>query len=427
MDATAPEPDDAPRDTGDDEPADFGRLADDYVFVQRLARGGLAVVDLARDRRSGRHVAIKRVHASFADDPETVTRFAREAGIVATLDHPSIVRTLAVKQPDDHTLAIVMQYVPWPTLRSVLARVGPFPIERARRVLAEMGAALRYAHERGIVHRDVKPENIFLHERSARSLLSDFGSARPIRGPEHNVTLNGSAIGTPTYMSPEQIDGLAVDGRSDLYSLGLVGWELLTGERPWEGESLYRVLYNQKHERLPSLAMLRADVPASLLFAVEGLLPKDRAARWPDAGAFLDQLLREEPTVHPVTGPSVADAPGAAGAAGAAGAWETAADNDGDDELDDAAWARGRASDVHAPTVRIATTSAARAPAGRPIGRGGRRGLLTAALVVASLAVVGGLHQSRARATADRVRAMDSLVASIRGGELADRAADPVP
>ena len=285
-------------------PAEFGHLAEEYDFLRVLARGAVAEVYLARDRDTGRHVAIKRIRAQLSDDPETVARFAREARIVAGLDHPGIVRTLAVQRPEPGTLAIVMQYVPWPTLRTLLAEEGPLPFERATAILRHLASALRYAHARGIVHRDVKPDNVFVHPPTDRTLLADFGSARPIAA-DVPVTLTGAAIGTPTYMSPEQIAGRPLDGRSDLYSLGLVGWEMLSGERPWEGEGLYGVLHRQQHEALPSLADLRPRIPASLLFAVDGLLPKAPEQRWPDADAFLAALLRERPVHRTAAGAAV--------------------------------------------------------------------------------------------------------------------------
>src|SRR4029077_2403464 len=127
--------------------------------------------------------------------------------------------------------------------------------------------------------RDVKPENIFVDATRRRALLSDFGSARTI-DTESGITLVGGALGERQHISPEQIDGYKVDGRSDIYSLGVLGWELLTGRRPWAGESLYGVIYKQKHEELPRITSLRPRVPANLLFAIEGALVKDKEGRW---------------------------------------------------------------------------------------------------------------------------------------------------
>ena len=181
-----------------------------------------------------------------------------------------------------------MQIVPGRTLREILNEKGAWTFERADRVLRDVAGALAHAHERGIVHRDVKPENIFIDETSGRAMLSDFGVARSIES-DSQLTATGTAIGTPSYMSPEQIDGTELDGRSDLYSLGLVGWEMLTGRRPWEGESLYSVIYKQKREELQPIEELRPDTPNRLIYLVEGAMQKSPADRWSGAAEFVER------------------------------------------------------------------------------------------------------------------------------------------
>src|SRR5690606_3012966 len=138
-------------------------------------------------------------------------------------------------------------------------------------------------------HRDIKPENIYLDTEAGRSLLSDFGIARNFES-DASLTIAGTALGTPAYMSPEQIDGLDLDGRSDLYSLGMVAYEMLTGQQPWAGHNLYAIIYNQKHEELPPISEFRRDVPLYLQHAIEGLLRKEREQRWSDAAQFISQL-----------------------------------------------------------------------------------------------------------------------------------------
>ena len=223
-------------------PDDLDELADDYALLGELGRGGSAVVYLARDRTLDREVAIKVVHprpTSPDDDP--VARLAREARTVAQLQHPHIVTVYAVRRLRSGGLALVLQYVPGTTLKTVIQRDGPLAPERCERILRDVAQALAYAHARGVIHRDVKPENIFLDGATGQALLADFGIAR---SDEHDsMTLTGMAIGTPFYMSPEQVEGAPLDGRSDLYSLGLVAWEMLTGRRPWDGESLYLVIW----------------------------------------------------------------------------------------------------------------------------------------------------------------------------------------
>ena len=268
---------------------DLDRLAEDYELLHELGAGGMAAVYLARERITERLVAIKVLRGRYERDEEALSRFAREARMLATLDHPNIVRTYAVRRLGDPTLAIVMRYVPGETLRHVLRAEGSLAVETAERVLRDVAEALGYAHEHGIVHRDVKPENIFMEEGTGRALLSDFGLARPVEG-DTELTMVGTAIGTPTYMSPEQIDGTPIDRRSDIYSLGLVGWEMLAGRRPWEGSNLYSVIYKQKHEELPSLGELRPDAPQRLRLAIEGSLRKDPDARWPSVRELLARL-----------------------------------------------------------------------------------------------------------------------------------------
>ena len=263
-------------------------LDSDYEVLGELGRGATAVVYRARDRELGRDVAIKVIRPKFADDEETVARLAREARTVAQLQHPSIVTLYAVRRLRDGGLALVMQLVPGRTLRDILNDRGPLTFERVDRVLRDVAAALGHAHHRGIVHRDVKPENIFIDETTGRALLSDFGVARSLE-PDSRLTATGTAIGTPSYMSPEQIDGTELDGRSDVYSLGLVGWEMLTGRRPWDGESLYSVIYKQKREELPALDELRPDTPDRLVYLVEGATRKAPSDRWASADQFLEQ------------------------------------------------------------------------------------------------------------------------------------------
>jgi len=266
-------------------------LNEEYEFLGELGRGGMAVVYRARERALEREVAVKVVRPRFHTDEEAVARLAREARTVAQLEHPNIVSLHAIKRLNNG-LALVMQIVPGQTLKSALAG-GPLPAERAEAVLRDIARALAYAHRCGVVHRDVKPENIFLDEITGRALLSDFGVARSIT-ENTELTATGTAIGTPTYMSPEQIDGGALDGRSDLYALGMVGWEMLSGHRPWAGESLYSVIYRQKHDPLPALDSIRPDLPQRLQYLVEGLMHKRPEERWPSAARFLALLTTDD-------------------------------------------------------------------------------------------------------------------------------------
>src|SRR5688572_990425 len=254
----------------------FPELDAEYEILGELGRGGTAVVYRALERELGRDVAIKVVRSN--DDAEAVARLAREAKLVAALRHPNVVPLLGIKHLKDG-LALIMQHVPGRTLKRAIREDGPLPIPFVEHVLREIASALDYAHKRhGIIHRDIKPENIYLDEDDELALLSDFGIARTTQG-ESTLTLVGTALGTPTYMSPEQIDGSLLDGRSDLYSLGLVAYEMLTGQQPWAGCNLYTIIYKQKNEELPAVTNFRKDVPSYLLRAIESLLRKDAAQR----------------------------------------------------------------------------------------------------------------------------------------------------
>jgi alpha-tubulin suppressor-like RCC1 family protein len=268
---------------------DLSDLDGEYELLAELGRGGSAVVYRARDRLLGRDGAIKVVRGrGGVVDEEQIARLAREARMVAQLEHPLIVRVHAVR-PIADGLALVMQWVPGQTLKQRIAEEGPLPIAEAESVLHDIATALAFAHQHGVIHRDVKPENIFLDVQHRRALLSDFGIAHS-REFESRLTMDGTAIGTPAYMAPEQIDGATADARSDVYSLGLVAWEMLTGRQPWDGETLYNVIYHQKHDALPSMDTLRDGIPERLQYIVERAMQKRPAARWAGAEGMLAQL-----------------------------------------------------------------------------------------------------------------------------------------
>ncbi len=280
--------------------AGLAELADQYELLAELGRGGSAVVFRARDRRLQREVALKAVRLAPAlgarERAVEIARLAREARTTARLDHPHIVTVYAVHELRDG-LAVAMQHVPGRSLKQLLAGEGALDPSRAVRLVGEVASALAYAHAHGVVHRDVKPENIFVEGASGRALLADFGAARAGEA-DVRVTRTGATVGTPAYMSPEQIDGGPVDGRADLYSLGLVAWEALTGRRPWEGAGLYQVLHHQKHDQLPPIGAVRPaelpPVPLAVEYVVARLLEKRPAARWASAEVVASQLA------HPV-------------------------------------------------------------------------------------------------------------------------------
>ena len=253
----------------------------------------MGVVYLARERASARPVAIKLLDARHAADAEATRRFTREARTAASLRHPRIVRTLAIEELAGDAIAIVSEYVPGTTLRTLLRQRAPLPFDRAAALLRDVASALAHAHRFRIVHRDVKPENIFVEASHGHALLADFGIARKLDRTldvDSFVTSTETAFGTPAYMAPEQIAAQEVDERADVFSLGLVGWEMLTGVRPWEGETLYSILHKQQHEQLPALAELIPEIPVYLMVAIEGAIAKRREARWRNGEDFLSRL-----------------------------------------------------------------------------------------------------------------------------------------
>jgi serine/threonine protein kinase len=267
-------------------------LDGDFELLREIGRGATAVVYLLRDRTLDRDVAMKVIRASFGADQDALARLHREARLVAQLTHPNIVKLYGTHSLSDGSFALLMEHVPGRNLKEILREEGAFSPRRAVEVLKDVGSALAYAHRRRIVHRDVKPENIYIDEEVGAARLADFGVARPW-DQDARLTLPGASLGTPAYMSPEQIDGAEVDGRTDVYSLGLVGYELLLGQHPWEGENVFTIIYRQKHDklRMDVLGLGEHPVLAGLL---EKALEKDPTKRWESAAAFLEELIKAE-------------------------------------------------------------------------------------------------------------------------------------
>ncbi len=260
-----------------------GRYAIDTV----LGHGGMATVVRARDLTTGDLVALKAVRGDLVSDEETMQRAEREAEVATDLRHDRIVAVHDVHRLEPRGLVMVMELMVDGTLKERVKR-GPVPMDTALQVLSDIASALAYAHERGVVHRDLKPDNVFLDNGGSRAKLGDFGIARVTTG--HTLTVTCTIIGTPAYMSPEQIRGERVDLRSDLYSFGVVAWHLLTGAEPWSGESLVTVMHKQQHEALPSLRGLRLDVVPTVADVVEWCLRKDPRDRPASAREVLRAL-----------------------------------------------------------------------------------------------------------------------------------------
>jgi len=261
-------------------------LAGRYVLERRLGYGGMGVVYLARELRLDRRVAIKLLPPERAVQPSARERFLREARTAAQLSHPGIVPIFAVHEVSDFVY-FAMAYVDGDTLGRRVRQRGPMPYDRAARLLEEVARALGYAHDRGVVHRDVKPDNILLDLATGRALVSDFGIARVgssvTTGPQR-------VVGTAEFMSPEQVLGERVDPRSDLYSLGVVGFFALSGELPFVGPDDMTVLARQVSDPPPPLASVAPGVPPRLAEAIDRCLAKDPGARFPNAEALATAL-----------------------------------------------------------------------------------------------------------------------------------------
>ena len=252
----------------------------------------MGAVHLARDLTLDRLVAVKELPAEFASDPSLRERFLREVRMAASFSHPNIVPVYAVEE-DGESLAFVMGFVEGESLADRVRRAGPLSAREAVRLLLDVAYALAYAHGRGVVHRDIKPDNIMIERATGRALLMDFGVARSIStapSAQAGMTRVGEVVGTPEYMSPEQATGEEIDGRSDLYSLGLTAHFAVTGDIAFSGDSAARILVRQLTEVLPPLATVRPDLPPALADAIDKCLAKEREARYADAAALIDAL-----------------------------------------------------------------------------------------------------------------------------------------
>jgi len=260
-----------------------------YRIVRHLARGGMAEVYLAHDELLDRPVAVKVLFPELVRDPSLVERFRREAQSVARLNHPNIVSVYDFGQ-DEGAFYIVMEYVAGRTLGDIIRAEGPMAPSRAIAIAADVAAGLDAAHREGIVHRDVKPANVLVSQGDGVVKVADFGIARATDSRE-DLTMPGMVIGTATYLSPEQAQGRAVDQRSDVYSLGMVLFEMLTGRAPFRGDGATEIAARQRSEALPLPSVDNPAVSPALDAAVASALALDPARRPPSAAAFRAELL----------------------------------------------------------------------------------------------------------------------------------------
>ena len=252
-----------------------------YRIARKLGGGGMADVYLAEDQELGRRVAVKILHERYANDEQFVERFRREATHAAGLSHPNIV-SIYDRGETNGSYFIVMEYVEGRTLKELIRSLGPCPIQRAIAYTRQILAALRYAHRNGVIHRDIKPHNVIVdHEGVVK--VTDFGIAR---AGASQMTEEGAIIGTAQYLSPEQARGAPVDQTSDLYSTGVVLYELLTAQTPFSGETPVEIAMKHLTEVPEPPSELRPQVSEDLDLVVLRALAKEPSERYPSAAAM---------------------------------------------------------------------------------------------------------------------------------------------
>src|SRR6516225_1741342 len=269
-------------------------LSDRYELGEILGFGGMSEVHLARDVRLHRDVAVKVLRADLARDPSFYLRFRREAQNAAALNHPSIVAVYDTGEAETATGPlpyIVMEYVDGVTLRDIVHTDGPLPAKRAIEIIADACQALNFSHQNGIIHRDVKPANIMINTTNAVKVM-DFGIARAIADSGNSVTQTAAVIGTAQYLSPEQARGEPVDARSDVYSLGCVLYEILTGEPPFTGDSPVAVAYQHVREDPVPPSKRHEGISTDLDAVVLKALAKNPEHRYQTAAEMRADLVR---------------------------------------------------------------------------------------------------------------------------------------
>ena len=272
-----------------------GQLFDDrYRIDARVARGGMATVYVGFDTRLDRVVAIKVMHATLADDPEFVERFRREAKAAARLSHPNVVAIHDQGEGSGHPY-LVMEHVQGRTLRALMRDTGALSPDEALGILEGMLAALAAAHTAGLVHRDMKPENVLLADSGAIK-VADFGLARPMEATQYTIA-DGRILGSPAYLAPEQVQSGAADARTDLYSCGIVLFEMVTGTPPFVGEAAFAVANRHVTDDIPAPSTVTPGVPRAVDELVAAATRRDPQERFQDAQTMLSAVRRARASV----------------------------------------------------------------------------------------------------------------------------------
>ncbi|MDQ3162524.1 MAG: protein kinase, partial [Actinomycetota bacterium] len=268
------------------------RIAERYELKEVVGTGGMASVYCAYDTLLERNVALKILHDHYGEDVEYVERFRREARAAAQLSHPGIV-TVIDRGEENGRQFIVFEYVDGETLKEVVERSGPLPVRRAIELGLEIGRAIAFAHDQGLVHRDVKPQNVLLGS-DGRARVTDFGIARSLDAVGRTET--GTVLGTSHYIAPEQARGERVDAQTDVYSFGVVLYELLAGDVPFPGDNFLTVAMKHVNDEVPSVLERRPDTPlrlASLIESCMAKLPPERPGSMDAVVGELESCLAE--------------------------------------------------------------------------------------------------------------------------------------
>ncbi|MGE5409015.1 MAG: protein kinase domain-containing protein [Syntrophothermus sp.] len=261
-------------------------LSGRYRLVAKLGSGGMSTVYLARDQTLDRDVAVKVMHREMSEQPDQLERFRQEARAVAKLSHPNVVAVIDAGEDGGHPY-IVFEYVEGETLKQRIARAGALDPQEALAYAIEVARGLTVAHSRNMVHRDVKPQNVLI-DAEGRAKLTDFGISRQLE--QDGMTATGRVLGTTDYVAPEQAMGRGVDQRSDIYSLGVVLYEMLIGQVPFQADSQVGVAMKHVNEELPDVQLRRPEISAAAALVVERATAKDPAERYQDVGEMIDDL-----------------------------------------------------------------------------------------------------------------------------------------
>lgn len=278
-----------------------GATLGDFEVQRRLGQGGMGEVYLARQVSLNRSVALKVLRPELLANPTYAARFEAEAYAAAKLNHPNIVHIYSLGEFDG-TRFIAMEYVQGTNLRELIQKRGTPELVQCLSIMKQAGLGVGAAGEDGLIHRDIKPENLLL-TRKGQVKVADFGLCRPSDSESHHLTQTGTTLGTPMYMSPEQVQGLPVDHRSDLYSLGITFYHMLAGEPPFRAETSLALALKHVRDKPTSLAVHRPDLPAELVALVMKLIEKDPARRFQSAAEMLKELAKVRSAIN---APSVA-------------------------------------------------------------------------------------------------------------------------